>query len=230
MPWRRSRSPPLWSRTTRITTACMPGSCGGSGAWMQPSRPRGEASPSTICRHACRLSVGSRWSTMAGVPMASADRPRAVCRARRDPRGQRGLGGGRGGRAQRARACARTDPERHHRLSEILAMRGRHREAAAALETAIALAEQDLRRPTPRDSAGDGPALATWKRPPIGSAEFSTPPAAGMKRSPFCGRRWSPSRTAAPSGTSWRHCWRSAVRSGLAAALVRAATREAGGR
>ena len=54
--------------------------------------------------------------------------------------------------ARRALACARIDPERHHRLSAILAMGGRHEEAAAALEAAIALAEEDMRRPTLRDS------------------------------------------------------------------------------
>jgi tetratricopeptide (TPR) repeat protein len=53
--------------------------------------------------------------------------------------------------ARSALACARIKPERHHRLSEILARRGYHEEAAEELEAALALARGDMRRPMLRD-------------------------------------------------------------------------------
>jgi tetratricopeptide (TPR) repeat protein len=53
--------------------------------------------------------------------------------------------------AREALFLARTDPDRYFRLSEILAMKGCDEQAAEELGTAIWLARQDMRRPTPRD-------------------------------------------------------------------------------
>ena len=62
----------------------------------------------------------------------------ATCWRRRRPRAD-------------ALSLARVEPDRYHRLSEVLAMKGAHAEAAQELEAAISLARQEMRWPTPRD-------------------------------------------------------------------------------